>query len=79
MAKKCKRFGYRTELQALGPSKRVRFCKGYSSPRRKTRGWCVVRGKSTVSCHKLKRVAQKRARSLRKRCKSRVRVRRRRG
>lgn len=73
MARKCKKHGYRTELQAFGAAKRVRYCKSYKGKR--PRGWCVVRGKQTVSCHKLKRVAKKRARSLQKRCRSRVRVR----
>jgi hypothetical protein len=76
MARKCKRFGYRKELQAFGPVKRVRYCKGFRKRRRRAVGWCVTRGKQTVGCHKLKRVAMKRARSLRKRCKARVRVRR---
>lgn len=76
MARKCKKYGYRKELQAFGPVKRVRFCRTYKGGKRAAKGWCVIRGKQKVTCHRLKRTANRRARTLRKRCKSRVRVRR---
>lgn len=74
MAKKCRKFGYRKEIQTLGPAKRVRYCKTYAGKRPK--GWCVWKGKAKVSCHKLKRTATRRVRTLRKGCKARVRVKR---
>jgi hypothetical protein len=70
--RKCKKYGYRKELQSFGPVKRVRFCRTYKGKR--PTGWCVWRGKRKETCHRLKRTAVRRARGLRKRCKSRVRV-----
>lgn len=82
--RKCVRWG--KAIQRHGPAKKV--CRKYGPPSakaatkkrrkggRKRTGWCVHKGKEVVSCHRTKRVASKRAVAVRKTCKSKVSVRR---
>lgn len=85
--RRCIKRGRKKVLQDYGPAKTVTYCKKFGpatssgSKKRKRRGrkrtgWCVHRGKQVVSCHRTKRVANKRAASVRRGCKSKVTVRR---
>lgn len=74
--RKCIRYGYKTEIQDYGPAKRRRVCKRWAGAGRGRTRWCVYRGKkrSAESCHRTKSTANKAARRLQKRCKSKIKV-----